>query len=366
MAGALISPGVWSAQDTSPAEIEAALLRLMRERHGEGMLQAPARVLNFVVVIDRQFKGEILARLDRISRENPARTILVEVDDDKPDLDATATLIHAAPEAPGANVIFRERVEIVCGTSQLEHLETIVYPVLAGEVGTLVWSPHGHPEALDAMRGLASTILLDSHDFEDWRIAIGRTRELAAHADVVDLAWLRSTPWRERLAGAFDPPVWRSQLEMIERVALRIEPGSTMSALLFVGWLAARLEWQPHVLELGGSEVKSGFATGPAGQIEISIENDPTMPVPGLAGLSIETDGGMTIELNRDAGGLRATRSLSDGSSHDWTVIGASRGEDGILAHGVTNAMLPDELFRPALEAACAFGGRSSIEASGS
>lgn len=362
MAIALTTPGVWSAQDTSPAEIEAALLRLMREQHSEGLLQAPARVLNFVVVIDHQYKGEILSRLDRISGENPARTILIEVDDDKPDLDATAMLVHQSSDGPGAGVIFRERVEIVCGTGQLAHLDTIVYPVLAAEVGTIIWSPHGHPEALDSMRGLASTMLLDSHDFEDWRTAIARTRELAADVDVVDLAWLRSTPWRERLAAAFDPPVWRPELDAISSVELRIDPGSTMSALLYFGWLASRLEWQPHVLELGDGQVKSGYATGPAGQIEISVVDDATMPVPGLAGLTIETTSGMTLELNRAAGGLRASRSLEDGSHHAWTVLGASRGEDGILAHGVTNSMLPDELFRPALEAACAFGGRNSIE----
>lgn len=362
MAIALSTPGVWSAQDTTPAEIEAALLRLMRERHGEGLLQAPARVLNFVVVIDQEFKGEILSRLDRISRDNPARTILVEVDDDKPDLDATATLINESTNGPGSSVVFRERIEIVCGTGQLSHLDTIVYPVLAGEVGTVVWSPHGHPEALDSMRGLASTILLDSHDFYGWRSAIARTRDLAEHAEIVDLAWLRSLPWRERLAAAFDPEIWRNELQTISSVELRIDPRSTMSALLYVGWLASRLEWQPHVLDLDDPKNRTGYATGPAGQIEIALIDDTTMPVPGLAGLTIETTTGMTLELNRAAGGLRASRTLADGTHHAWTVLGASRGEDGILAHGVTNAMLPDELFRPALEAACAFGGRASIE----
>ena len=42
--------------------------------------------------------------------------------------------------------------------------------------------------------------------------ARGARSELADDAYVVDLAWLRSTPWRERVAATFDPPRWRDEL----------------------------------------------------------------------------------------------------------------------------------------------------------
>jgi glucose-6-phosphate dehydrogenase assembly protein OpcA len=361
VAGTLTVPGVWSAKNTSPAEIEAALLQLMHERYNDGMLQAPARVLNLVVIADHAARAETAERLEQINDSNPARTILIVVDDGREGLDATAKLVHETPDEVGCNAVFREQIEIECGARQLAHLDTIVHPILESEVGTVVWSPHGHPEAVDSLRGLASTVLIDSLDQADWREAIARIREIAEHAEVCDLAWLRSTPWRERVAGAFDPALWRPGLDAIERVTVRIQPGSTMAALLLVGWLASRLQWQPHVIDFKDSDADVGHATGAAGQIEIRFEDDPTMPVPGLAGLTIETSGGLILELNRGAGGLRALRTLPDGTTHDWTVIGASRGEDGILAHGITQAMFPDDLFDPALDAACAFGGRASI-----
>lgn len=361
MADALSTPGVWSAQDTTPAAIEAALLELMHEQANAGMLQAPARVLNFVVVVEREHKGEVTGRLDRIDRDNSARSIVVVVEDDKQELDATATLVHDTPGELGLGTIFHERIEVVCGSGHLRHLDAIVSPLLASEVGTVVWSPHGHPEAIDSLRSIASTVLIDSLESSDWRSAIARILEISQNAEVCDLAWLRSTPWRERLAATFDPVVWRPQLDLINRVDLRMHPGSTMAALLYLGWLASRLEWHPHVLDLDVGDTKSGYATGPAGQIDISIENDETMPVPGLAGLTIETADGLVLTLNRGAGGLSAERTHPGGDSHAWTVIGASRGEDGILADGVTHAMFPDELFRPALDAACAFGGRATI-----
>jgi glucose-6-phosphate dehydrogenase assembly protein OpcA len=357
----LTTPGVWGARNTTPAQIEAALLRLMHESAAGSAVRAPARVLNLVVVADRESKDEIAGRLDRINRDNPARTILVVVEPGKQGLDATASLVHDEPDQTGGNTVFRERVEVECGSDQLVHLDTIVRPILASEVGTVVWSPHGHPEAVNALRGLAASVLVDSFESSDWRTAIARIAELSEHVEVTDLAWLRSTPWRERVAAAFDPPLWRSELDAIDRVEVRMHPGSTMSALLLLGWLASRLEWQPSLLELDAPGAKRGDAGGPAGRIELSIESDRTMPVPGISGLSVATANGLTLSLNRAAGGLRAERVLPDGGTHEWTVLGASRGEDGILAHGLTHALFPDDLFRPAFDAACAFGGRSSI-----
>lgn len=358
MATLVTSPGVWSARDTTPGEIESALLKLMHERAsgGSGSVQAPARVLNMVVVIDKEWKGEISNRLDRISHDNPARTILVVVEEGMEGLNAMATLIHDTPGELGTNTVFRERIEIECGAEQLDHLDTIVYPVLATEVGTIVWSPHGHPEAVDSLRGLASTVLIDSLDYPTWREAISRITELSAFTEVSDLAWIRSVPWRERVAAAFDPEVWRPELAVINKVSVRMHPGSAMAGLLWLGWLASRLGWEPGTIDLDADDHKSGVAQSPSGPVELSLDNDDTMPVPGLSGLTIETKNGVTLSLDRGSGGLRATRS-AHGETMDWTVLGASRGEDGILAHGVTNALIPDPLFRPALDAACAFGG---------
>lgn len=357
MATLLSTPGVWSAKDTTPAEVESALLRLIHERHNGGMMQAPARVLNLVVVVDKALKHEVIGRLDRVGSGNPARTVVFAVEEGRDTLDATATLIHDTPGPLGGNTVFRERVELDCGARHLPHLGTIVHPILASEVPTIVWSPHGFEQAVDALTGVASSVLIDSLDYPEWRAGLARIAELLRQDAVSDLAWHRSTPWRERLAAAFDPAVWRAELCAIDSVTVRMHPDSTLSALLYVGWLASRLEWRPGSIELDAGARKEGVATGPAGEVAIAIESDDSMPVPGLAGLTISTSNGLTLELNRDSGGLRARRTLADGSLHGWTIIGASRGEDGILAVGVLHALSPDDLFVPAFEAACAFGG---------
>ena len=106
----------------------------------------------------------------------------------------------------------RERIVLDLGPRHLEKLDTIVDPLVVTDIATVTWSPHGHPEAVDALLHLSQVVLVDSVNEFDARSAVTRARELAADAYVVDLAWLRSTPWRERVAATFDPPQWRDEL----------------------------------------------------------------------------------------------------------------------------------------------------------
>jgi hypothetical protein len=58
------------------------------------------------------------------------------------------------------------------------------------------------------------------------------------------------------------------------------------------------------------------------------------------------------MALDRAPGGLRALRRERDGTERTWTVMGASRGEGGILGEGVRQALLRDRTYKPALDAA--------------
>jgi hypothetical protein len=86
--------------------------------------------------------------------------------------------------------------------------------------------------------------------------------------------------------------------------------------------------------------------------VELRLEPDPTMSAPGLAGIHVETASGMSIALDRGAGGLRARRRTRDGKESTWTVMGASRGEAGILGEGIRQALLRDPAYRRALATA--------------
>ena len=92
-----MSEDVWSEQDTNPDAIEAALRELLRQRHAANERLAPARVLNLVVIVDREWKGEIANRLERAGRYHASRTVLCAVEDGRDTLDAVATVSYDEP-----------------------------------------------------------------------------------------------------------------------------------------------------------------------------------------------------------------------------------------------------------------------------
>jgi len=345
-----VSEDVWSAQDTNPGAIEAALRELEMKRAAEHSGFVPARVLNLVAVVDREWRGEIANRLDRVGRYHASRTVLCTVEAGKKTLDATAMLAYDVEPAPGQVAVCRERVNIDMGPEHVRGLDTIVDPVLLSDVITVIWSPHGHPEAIDALLDLAHVVLIDAVTEPDAHEALTRAGRLSEEAYVVDLAWLRSTPWRERVAATFDPPRWLPELRRISRLEVRHAPESAAAALLFCGWLASRLGWEPGSMVARGDKLE-GHARGKRQDVDLKLE-PVQQDVPGLAGVTIATADGMEISLDRGPGGLAAHRRDPKGDDSQWTILGASRGEGGILGEGVRQALLRDPTYGPALDAA--------------
>ena len=348
-------PGVsdtrWAAQDTTPGEIEEALRRMLKERHAENESFAPARVLNMVCIVDKAWSGEVANRLSRVGRYHASRTVVLAVDPKRTKLDAVATIASDVHPKAGEFALLRETVIVDVGEKHLKALDTIVDPLVVTDLPTLLWSPHGHPEAIDVLLPLAQVVLLDSLDEPDLHDALLRAQELAGKAYVVDLAWLRSTPWRERVAATFDPPHLRPDLRVISAVTVRHNPESTAAALLLIGWLGARLGWEPSKL-IARNGALAGKAHARRQDVELCLEPEPMQSVRGLAGLTLETASGRHLELDRGPGGLRARYRNRKGDQREWTVLGASRGEAGILGEGIRQALLRDSTYGPALEIA--------------
>lgn len=339
---------VWSARDTSPSKIEAALRSLLAERHQEKGAVQPARVLNLVVVCDHEYRGEVENRLKQVGRFHPSRTILVAVERRRTALDAWASM---ATEDDGVLSVARERVEVDVGEQALGKLANIVAPLVVPDLVTLVWAPHGHALAEDALRDMAQVALVDTLNDDEVGPALDRVAALQDDLYVVDLAWLRSTPWRERVAAAFDPPEFREELRNVSAVTVRHREDSVAPAALFAGWLASRLNWKAARLSRHGGKV-TGRASARRGDVKITLEPVDGMSAPGLAGVTIESASGASVSLDRSTGGLREVRVSRKGGRKEFTVMGASRGEGGILGEGVRQALLRDRTYKPALTAA--------------
>jgi glucose-6-phosphate dehydrogenase assembly protein OpcA len=347
-----VSDAVWSEQGTTPDRIEAALRGLLAERHAENGGFAPARALNMIAFVDREWSGEIANRLRGVGRYHASRLVVLSYEPHRERLDARATVASEGNPRPGELSLLRETVVVEIGDRHLDDLLTIADPLVVTDLPTLLWSPHGHHEIIDELLGLAQAVLLDSVDEPDFRAAIECASELSRRAYVVDLAWLRTTPWRERIATAFDPPAMRCELREIAALTIRHHPDSAIAAMLLVGWLASRLEWEIAPLTADGRALVGEARAGGGGSVRLRLEQDPEQQVRGLAGLELETTAAWHLGLDRGPGGLHAYSRDAQGREQRWTILGASRGEAGILGEGIRQALLRDPTYAPALAAA--------------
>jgi glucose-6-phosphate dehydrogenase assembly protein OpcA len=346
------SDAVWSEQGTTPETIEAALRALLAERHAESGSFAPARVLNMIVFVDDAWSGEIANRLRGVGRYHASRLIVFSYEASRRRLDARATIAADEDPAPGQLALLRETVIVQIGECHLDDLLTIADPLVVTDMPTLLWSPHGHPDVVETLLALAQSVLLDSVDEPVWREAIGRACALIARAYVVDLAWLRSTPWRERVASTFNPMRMRPELEEITSVGVRHHPDSTVAAMLLIGWLASRLGWTTDPLR-GEADALEGAAHSPNHDVALGLRAAPELQVRGLQGVTLKTSTGRQLSLDRGPGGLHVHSHDAHGE-HSWLLPGASRGETGILGEGIRQTLLRDPTYEPALKAAAA------------
>ena len=342
-----VNDTVWAGQNTTPAAIEAALRELLIERHNESDGYVPARVLNLICIVERRWSGEVANRLRRVGRYHASRTIVCAVSEGRSTIDAVASIAADATPVEGQHVLTHETVTLDLGPGHLERLDTIIDPLVITDLTTVVWAPHGHWQAVEALSGLSQCVLLDSVEDPDVAGALRRAQALLSQRYVVDLAWLRSTPWRERLAALFNEPARRRQLPEIAAVAIRNVAESGASALLLCGWLTSRLGWPHGQLTRDGH----GRAIGAMGEVAVTLES-VVQDVPGLGGITIHFRDGGELSLDRGAGGLTASRRDAHGAERRWRLLGASRGEAGILGEGIRQSLLRDPTYRDALAAA--------------
>ncbi len=342
---------VWSAQGTTPDAIEAALRQLLVDVHAEDESLVPARVLNMIAFVDREWSGEIANRLRGVGRYHASRLVVLSYEPGRERLDARVMIASEGERGPGELSLLHETVVVELGDRHLDDLLTIADPLVVTDLPTLLWSPHGHHEVIAELLDLSQAVLLDSVDEPSPHEALERACQLSNSAYVVDLAWLRTTPWRERVAASFDQPHRRQELHSISAVTVRHHPDSTVAAMLLSGWLASRLGWRPSPLACDGDALVG--TAGTSGQdVQVRLEAAPELRVRGLEGVTLQTASGRLLDLDRGPGGLHAHALDAGGEERRWTIPGASRGETGVLGEGIRQALLRDPTYVPALRAA--------------
>ena len=318
----------------------------------------PARVLNMVVIVDAEFRGEIENRLERVGRYHPSRLVLCAVEPGRTKLDAWAAIGTEDARAAGHIAVGRERVELLVGEQHLAEARHDRRPAAGprpGDDGVVAARPRrggrraapAGADRADRLPGRAGR-----------RGGAGaRRRPRRATPTSSTSSWLRSTPWRERVAAAFDPPRRRPELRAISGVTVRHREDSlaARAAVLRLAGLAAGLEAGRAAPTRAGSW--TGHAThAPAGRQDPARAGRPERARARRRDASSWPRARRWRSTAPRAGCARCAATATARSAR-WTVLGASRGEGGILGEGVRQALLRDPTYRPALTRREADGG---------
>ena len=272
----LIATKKWDADIVDTAMIHDELNQLWNEGNPPKILSGPfgeqedpahpvgtdlvkANTLTLVAVADSLDIAEmILSTVSQLTDFLPSRTIIIITDPTliRPKtwhIDLKISETATKDDSPG--VLF-ETITFWTDQSSAGVLSSVVAPLLISELPTFLWWPSGEfsdNAVFDDLATIADRLVFDSARLGNDAHAVADYRTLLDDDDdpiVGDFTWLRLEPWRQLTAQFFDPPSIQESLKHIDSVSIdyaqeRRDRGSGFAAaLLIVGWLGSRLDWE--------------------------------------------------------------------------------------------------------------------------
>ena len=145
------------------------------------------------------------------------------------------------------------------GTAEaLDRIGGIIAELAIADLPKFIWWKATPTPELPLFKRLVSssdTVIFDSSSFLDPSDSLQSLAELLQQdTALADINWRRLAPWQELAAAAFDPPERRSAIYEVDRVTIDYEKGNESQALMFLGWLASRLQWTPTEYKAEGGD----------------------------------------------------------------------------------------------------------------
>ena len=283
-----IELGTWRRERVRLGEVLDALTELRRVEHRTATRTS---VVNLVVLATTGDEGQrACTTLHELGGRHPGRTIVLVCDQDAGAAEIDAEVLLHGAEAEG-HAVWSEDVTLRVSGPVGEHLDSVVEPLTLPDVPVAVWLVGRLVEPTDPLLSVADVVLVDTKEAWGEEMPLALANLVRRHT-VIDLSWVRLRPWRELLAGLFEPAPLRPFLAGVQRAEVTGKPGPRH---LLGGWLVSRL----------------GLAR-PAVQLRDASHS--------MVRLVAEHDGAaatFTVERVEDTRLLRASARVEDGPSHE-------------------------------------------------
>jgi glucose-6-phosphate dehydrogenase assembly protein OpcA len=225
----------WYGEDVCLADVDGALARLRAQAAADAPSMRTS-VMTHMAWVPERWVDPARAALEGMAERHPSRTILLFPEPDAADnrIDARAEVERW--QVPGTDRgIVTEVVELTLRGSRAEAPASIVEPLLVSDLPVFLrWRgepPWGGPE-LDQLVEVTDRLIVDSTEWGELPEPYRRLAELFPRCATSDIAWARTSRWREHLA-----TLWPS----IADVGIVRVRGTAAQAWLLCGWLRSRL-----------------------------------------------------------------------------------------------------------------------------
>ncbi|NEO61655.1 MAG: glucose-6-phosphate dehydrogenase assembly protein OpcA, partial [Moorea sp. SIO4G2] len=155
-----------------------------------------------------------------------------------------------------STLICCEYITLTGTAAALERISGVISELMLPELPKFLWwkgTPDPNYGLFQRLAGLSNTVIVDSSSFSNPEEQLSQMCELINQGTpVADLNWARLAAWQELTAEAFDPPERRGAIYEVDQVTIDYQKGNEAQALMFLSWLASRLEWVPK------SDLKEG------------------------------------------------------------------------------------------------------------
>ncbi|HEY9727434.1 MAG TPA: glucose-6-phosphate dehydrogenase assembly protein OpcA [Chroococcales cyanobacterium] len=234
-------------------------------------------------------EGSTLA--DAIAASNPCRIIaLCPVAGDDEGVTAQVSASCPVQKHSQSTLICCEYITLRGTADALERNAGMIAALAIGELPQFLWwkgTPDPEYGLFKRLGDISNNVIIDSSSFNE-EVELLKIQTLIEQGTAIaDLNWRRLAAWQELTAEAFDPPERRAALQEVDKVTIDYEKGNSTQALMFLGWLASRLQWHPVSYEQEGGDYdirRIRFTTKDQRPVEAELAGVPVADVGEVAG----------------------------------------------------------------------------------
>jgi len=261
---------------------------------------------------------EACGDMERVAAEMPCRALVIETTTatGAPAFEAWISA-HGRRTVNGREQLSCEQVTLRVAPEGLPRLPSALLGLLLPDLPVVLVVPDPHDlesQVVERMRRSIDRCFVDSTHGAP--ATDGHLTRLAAWGqerpglEIEDLAWMRLEPWRERIAEFFDAPPFDAALSQLGALHVRHDAGARPAALLLVGWLASRLQWQARRSSPAGEMTFA--APGPV-TVELSDAGDAIGARPDLRQVELVAQDGtrFVVEATGTAAATLESRILA-------------------------------------------------------